>query len=57
MPVNVNEIVSNVVPEPESTDSQSGGPEPDWKQAERTREMDTRLFRDRWRTAAEAFDD
>jgi hypothetical protein len=56
MPVNVNEIVSNVVPEPEPASPGSGG-DADWRYAARIREMDARLCRDRWRTAAEGFDD
>jgi hypothetical protein len=56
MPVNVNEIESDVIPEPEPPAS-GGGHEPDWKTVSKMREMYGRLRRDMWRTTAEGFDD
>jgi hypothetical protein len=56
MPVNVDEIVSNVQPEPEPA---SGGAsdEPEWKQAAQTSRLVACIRRDMQRTAADGFDD
>jgi hypothetical protein len=56
MPVNVGEIVSDVIPEPEASAS-GGGSEPEWQRAARLRALEAWLRRDRLRTAAEGFDD
>ncbi|HEX3722651.1 MAG TPA: hypothetical protein VHV31_07655 [Nitrolancea sp.] len=56
MPVNVDEIVSNVQPEPEP--ASGGAPtEPEWKQAAQTRRLVACIRRDAQRTAADGFDD
>jgi len=56
MPVHVDEIVSNVFPEPEAS-AQPSADDPEWRRAAAMREMHARQVRDRWRTAAEGFDD
>ncbi len=56
MPVNVDEIVSNVQPEPEPP-SESASAEPEWKQAAQTRRLLACIRRDVQRTAADGYDD
>jgi hypothetical protein len=56
MAVNVDEIVSNVTPEPELPATGSSI-EPDWRRLSHARELNARVRRDRLRTAAEGFDD
>lgn len=56
MPVNVDEIVSNVQPEPEAP-SGSAPVEPEWKQAAQMRRLVACIRRDVQRTAADGYDD
>ncbi len=58
MPVNIDEIVSSVIPEPEQQSGGSeAGNEPGWKRAAQMRALYALVARDRMRTAAEGFDD
>jgi len=58
MPVNIDEIVSSVIPEPEQQSGGSdAGNEPGWKRAAQFRALHALVSRDRIRTAAEGFDD
>ena len=56
MPVNVDEIVSNVQAEPES-DNTAASSQPDWKRAAESRQLAACIRKDRQRTAADGFDD
>ena len=57
MAINIEQLDTDVVPEPES--SLGGGSQETkaWVINERTREAYSCWMRDRWRTAAEEFDD
>jgi hypothetical protein len=58
MAVNVDEIVSNVIPEPEEQSGASdAGSEPGWKRAAQIRALHALNVCDRTRTSAEGFDD
>lgn len=57
MAINVDEIVSSVIPEPEQQSSGRGTGEPDWKRSAQMRALHALIFRDRMRTSAEGFDD
>lgn len=58
MSVNVDEIVSNVIPEPEEhSGNSSAGSEPGWKKAAQIRAYHALNVWDRTRTSAEGFDD
>lgn len=59
MAVNVDEIVSNVTPEPETAGASSAGSAgaPEWHGAAETRQLMARIKVDQKRTAAEGFDD
>jgi hypothetical protein len=58
MSVNVDEIVSNVIPEPEEQSSaSSGASEPGWKKAAQIRAYHALNVWDCSRTSAEGFDD
>jgi hypothetical protein len=58
MTVNVDEIVSNVIPEPEEQSGGSGAAtEPGWKKAAQMRAYHALNVWDRIRTSAEGFDD
>jgi hypothetical protein len=55
MAVHVDEMVSEVTAE---SDSPAGAPEPaQWEEQAKARELMAQIRRDRWRTAAEAYDD
>ena len=55
MAVHVDEIVSEVTAE---SDSPAGAPEPtQWEEQARVRAAQAQIARDRWRTAADAYDD
>ena len=58
MAVNVDEIVSSVIPEPEQpTGAAEAGHQPGWKTAAQIRALHASIACDRRRTAAEGFDD
>jgi len=58
MSVNVDEIVSNIIPEPEEqSGASSGTSEPGWKKAAQIRAYHALNVWDRTRTSAEGFDD
>jgi hypothetical protein len=58
MPVNVDNLTTEVVPEPEGPGSvPAGAARRPWEEAEKMREALARVKRDRGRTAAEGFDD
>jgi hypothetical protein len=58
MAVNIDEVISTVTPEPEHPAGQSGSVgQPPWKMLADARDLHAALVRDRWRTAAEGFDD
>jgi hypothetical protein len=57
MTVNVSELTTEVIPEPEPPPAAASHEEPAWELVERARETSSRLVRDRVRTAAEGFDD
>ncbi len=57
MPVNVDEIVSNVQPEPEPLGGGGAPSDPEWKQDAQTRRLVACIRRDMQRTAADGFDD
>jgi hypothetical protein len=56
MPVNVDEIVSNVQPEPEASAAATPA-DPEWKRAAEMRQLMACIERDRRRNAADGFDD
>jgi hypothetical protein len=57
MAVNIEHLSTEVVPEPEPP-AQGGAQQSDsWSVVEKTREAYACWMRDRWRTAAEEFDD
>lgn len=56
MAVHVDEIVSEVTAESDSP--AAGAPEPmKWEEQARVRELQAQIARNRWRTAADAYDD
>lgn len=57
MPVNVDEIVSNIQPEPESDTAAGAASEPEWRRASDLRSLLVCTRKDRHRTAADGFDD
>jgi hypothetical protein len=58
MAVNVDEIVSSVIPEPEqSTGAAEVGHQPGWKTAAQMRALHASIACDQRRTVAERFDD
>lgn len=56
MAVHVDEMVSEVTAEPEPRGG-SSGEIVEWKEIESVREAQARVACDRWRTAAEGYDD
>lgn len=57
MATHVDELVSDISVEPEPDTAAPAGPPADWESLARLREQRIRLMEDRWRTAAEGFDD
>jgi hypothetical protein len=57
MPVNVENLSTEVIPEPEGSPGVAAMPANRWEEAEKVREGCSRLHRNRSRTAAEGFDD
>ena len=57
MGTHVDELVNEVAVEPEPAASPVAAPPTDWETLARLREQRARLMEDRWRTAAEGFDD
>lgn len=57
MPVHVDELVSEVSAEGPAPSTEAPAPAPEWQELARARELHAQLLRDRWRTAAEGFDD
>ena len=57
MAVNVSQLTTEVIPEPEPSAAAQSQQEHTWDIVERVREASSRLASDRARTAAEAFDD
>jgi hypothetical protein len=56
MPVNVDEITSDVTAEAEPQTA-STGDAPLWQEVERIRAAQSQIACDQWRTAAEGYDD
>lgn len=57
MAVNVDQLNTEVIPEPEPSPQGSVQPTKTWEVVERTQEAYSRWLRDRRRTAADGFDD
>ena len=57
MAINVGQLTTDVIPEPEPSSDGAAQETRAWEIIERTREAYSRLMRDRCRTAAEEFDD
>ena len=57
MAVNVEQLITDVIPEPEPSATGSPKEAKSWDVIQRTREAYSRWMRDRYRTAAEGFDD
>lgn len=58
MTVNVNQLITEVIPEPEPSAAPGGSDEQQvWDAVARAREAYSRLMRDHARTEAEGFDD
>lgn len=57
MAINVGQLTTDVIPEPEPSSGGASQETMAWEIIERTREAYSRLMRDRCRTAAEEFDD
>lgn len=57
MAVNVDQLTTEVIPEPEPAPRGSSPESKSWDVIEKTREAYSRWMRDRCRTAAEGFDD
>lgn len=56
MPVHVDQLSTEVIPEPEAPQG-GGGEESRWQQLMRWRQLQANAIRDRLRTSAEGFDD
>jgi hypothetical protein len=57
MPVHIDQMTSEVVPESEPASGGGYGETPSWEEMAQLRDQQARLLRDRLRTAAEGFDD
>ena len=57
MAVNIEQLTTEVIPEPEPSTAGGSGETKSWDVIQKTREAYSRWMRDRCRTAAEGFDD
>jgi hypothetical protein len=57
MPVHIDQLNTDVIPEPEPQASSRRAPDAPWDEEERARETSRRISRDLARTRAEGFDD
>jgi hypothetical protein len=57
MPINIENLSTEVIPEPESSGHRTSPSASRWEEAEKIRENFFRWKRNRSRTAAEGFDD
>lgn len=57
MTVHIDQLTSEVLPEPEPGASIAAAPAEWWEELDRVRQAGSRLLRDRQRTGSEGFDD